>query len=162
MKNSMSQTNNRRLLLLLSLVFCILAAGVQAQDNTTDEGNISDNGTFSEEGFLNLSANETPDLNSTNTTPFILENPEIFTGIIHPNEETDVKSSTPEGNPLIPAYAQGGVSVDFMGHLMEARDNDSNISSEISFHDHTDVNGYIRTLIKDFHYVSGVDVNSEE
>ena len=47
-----------------------------------------------------------------------------------------------------------------MGHSMEARGDGTNVSSDLSFHDHTDAFGYINTIMKDFHYVSGVDTES--
>lgn len=82
---------------------------------------------------------------------------EVYTGTEHPNEETDVKSSTPSGDPLLGKYAQGGVSIDIGANLMEGRGSDLNVSSEISLKDHTSANGYIRTIQKDFHYMSSVD-----
>ncbi len=82
---------------------------------------------------------------------------EMYSGVEHPNEATDVQSSTPSGDPLLNQYALGGVSIDIGAHLMEARGNDTNVSSEIILKDHTSANGYIRTIQKDFHYESKVD-----
>jgi hypothetical protein len=83
-----------------------------------------------------------------------------FTGVVYPSVDTDVTRSTPGGNPLIPKYALGGVNIDIAGHLMEGRGTDNNVSSEISFHDHTSANGYITTIIKDFHYMGGQNPTS--
>jgi len=86
-----------------------------------------------------------------------VEEQEMYSGVEHPNEATDVQSSTPSGDPLLNQYALGGVSIDIGAHLMEARGNDTNVSSEIILKDHTSANGYIRTIQKDFHYESKVD-----
>ena len=82
---------------------------------------------------------------------------EIYSGTKHPNEATDVQSSTPRGDPLLNSYALGGVSIDIGAHIMEARGNDSNVSAELILKDHTSANGYMKTIQKDFHYESKVD-----
>jgi hypothetical protein len=97
-----------------------------------------------------------PDQDSQNLILETEETPVIFNGTEHPNEETDVTSSTPSGNPLIPRYAFGGVNIDIGVHLMEGRGTDNNTSSEMSLQDHTSAFGYITTIQKEFHYVSGV------
>lgn len=85
---------------------------------------------------------------------------EIFTGTEHPNEIPEVQSSTPSGDPLLGTYALGGVSIDIGASIMEGRGSDTNVSSEISLQDHTRASGYIRTIQKDFHYVSSTDDGS--
>lgn len=161
---------NRKLipvsLFFLAFVFLLPGTCVYAQDTDLLQVNSSTNGTINS-SILNQGNITRPTGGYGYIDPFHSDSdlngtPDMYTGVVHPNEETDVKSSTPEGNPLIPKYAQGGVTVDIMGHLMEGRDDQSNVSSEIFFHDHTAANGYITTLIKDFHYMSGVDIDSEE
>lgn len=159
-------SNNIRLTVSVSGLFLsFLIFGVYA-DTGSLEANLSLNNSPMKESpttspyALNQTGNYSSAGNTTGSISGSSETPVIYSGIEHPNEESEVKSSTPDGNPLIPKYALGGVSVDIMGHIMEARGNENNVSSEITFHDHTDANGYITTLIKEFHYISGVDTDS--
>ena len=141
----------------------LLVAGVGAQNIANNEQNATTNLTLnmsSGNGEVyddtNQSEMNQADSNKTNEN----STPEVFTGVVYPDEEPGITSSTPEGNPLIPKYAQGGVSIDLMGHSMEARGDGANVSSDMSFHDQTDAFGYINTIMKEFHYESGVDTQS--
>ena len=161
--------NSNNILITVSVIglfLGILIIGAYAEDTGPAGTNLTpDNTTVN---FSQINGSYDINQNGTNSSAQLSaeslgnssETPVIYTGIEHPNEEAGINSSTPEGNPLIPKYALGGVNVDIMGHVMEARGNDSNVSAEVSFHDHTGVNGYINTVVKDFHYVSGVDTGS--
>jgi len=149
----------------LFIVTGITTVCADNDSNISDVKNISDsNLTTNNTGIArlvngNLTGNQTPEQDWQNLSQKTEneDEPAIFSGTEHPNEETDVKSSTPSGNPLIPKYAQGGVTIDIGASLMEGRGTDNNVSSQISFHDHTSALGYIRTIQKDFHYMSEVD-----
>ena len=165
-KLSMNKRNPLHFIFLLALVGNLLVTSIPAQD--TDEVTMNSslnrtiNGINTDMSVINQSSDILQDMIPSEKIPDVTGTPEIYSGVVHPNEETDVKSSTPEGDPLLAKYAKGGFCVDIMGHLMEGRGDSTNVSSEISFHDHTDVNGYVTTLMKDFHYVSKVDTQSEE
>ncbi len=113
----------------------------------------------------NLSANQTESVPGNSSLPDGTQNEtkietipvQVYSGTEHPNEETDVKSSTPTGDPLLGSYAQGGVSIDIGASLMECRGNSLNASSELTLKDHTSANGYIRTIQKDFRYMGSTD-----
>lgn len=119
--------------------------------------NLTKNSTQVSEEDINLTRNITgislPDVVISSPE----EKPEVFSGTEHPNVETEVKSSTPSGNPLIPQYAQGGVIIDLAVSQMEGRGTDGNVSSTLSMTDHTSAFGYIKTIQKDFRYMSSVD-----
>jgi hypothetical protein len=143
-------------------IFLIAIIGVYADDgnitvdivnvtNSTNDGYIPDSVEYIDNSSVNLTI-EDEDLSFTD------EPPEIFSKTVHPNVETDVSRSTPTGNPLIPKYALGSVSIDIGAHIMEGRGSDNNVSSEMTLRDHTSANGYITTIIKDFRYMSGVDL----
>ena len=144
----------------------IVIIGACADDTGFAGTNISTNNSFV--NFSQINGSFDFNQSGTNSSPQfsadslvnLSETPMIYTGIEYPNEESAIKSSTPGGNPLIPKYALGGVNVDIMGNIMEARGDDTNVSAEVSFHDHTGVNGYINTVVKDFHYMSGIDTGS--
>lgn len=137
-------------------------------NNSTNQSDLHENQTLNLTGsFLgnfsaNMTANQTtgqiPADGNSNLTGAGYE---AYSGIEHPNEATDVKSSTPSGDPFLGKYAQGGVSIDIGASLMEARGTDTNASSVISLRDHTSTFGYIKTIQKDFHYESKVDTNEE-
>jgi len=148
---------------VLICIFSLLIAGVGAINTTVPEQNettnLTVNQTLSDDGD-DLISNQSEMNQTGNQSSLENSSSEVFTGVVHMDEEPEVTSSTPDGNPLIPQYAQGGVSIDLMGHSMEARGDGTNVSSDLSFHDHTDAFGYINTIMKDFHYVSGVDTES--
>lgn len=124
--------------------------------NTTDDGSNEQGANQSlilESGNLSAPKEEV-------SAEFIEGEVEIFTGTEHPNVEPEVQSSTPSGDPLLGTYALGGVSIDIGVSIMEGRGTDTNVSSEISLRDHTRANGYIRTIQKDFHYVSSTSDGS--
>jgi len=167
------------ILLILGITGAVVIGGSSADGNTSTQGqnvtqnlslnitNATTNGSSSMKGPLpDELLNQTGGLNQTDETAgaesvgaesAVVDNQGMYSGTGHPNEETDVQSSTPSGDPLLNQYALGGVSIDIGAHLMEARGNDSNVSSEITLKDHTSANGYIRTIQKDFHYESKVD-----
>ncbi|MDD1729650.1 MAG: hypothetical protein LUQ50_11350 [Methanospirillum sp.] len=152
-------------------------SGDQSFNNTINSMNSSELQTSNASEYTNLSvsrSNETSEMglepagNESNTTGIaessgLIAIPEgdmssqIYSGTEHPNEATDVQSSTPSGDPLLNSYALGGVSIDIGAHIMEARGNDSNVSAELILKDHTSANGYMKTIQKDFHYESKVD-----
>lgn len=143
------------------LLLCLGATMGWAEENRTlsvnaTAGNETGNHTATE-SIQNLTGNSTIMLNETPSSDLDTESDRVVSGVAYPSGGTDLSGSTPDRDPFAGQYATGGVSVDFSGHLMEGRGNDSNVSSEIIFHDHTDAQGYIRTLIKDFHYVSSID-----
>ncbi|WP_394698452.1 hypothetical protein [uncultured Methanospirillum sp.] len=166
-------------LLILGIAGAVVIGGSSADGNTSTQGqnvslNLSLNTTnTTADRIVNLSSpfsdellNQTGGFNQTDETAgaesadeesAAVDNQGMYSGTGHPNEDTDVQSSTPSGDPLLNEYALGGVSIDIGAHLMEARGNDSNVSSEITLKDHTSANGYIRTIQKDFHYESKVD-----
>ncbi|HWQ67872.1 MAG TPA: hypothetical protein VN372_13520 [Methanospirillum sp.] len=77
----------------------------------------------------------------------------------HPQENSEVRLSTPNGDPLLRRYALAAVAVDFNVHLMEgSTENPNQTASELVLNDHTGVNGYIGTLQKSIHYIDGVQV----
>lgn len=123
-------------------------SGYQADDQTS--GSISGNESTA-------SSDVAEEGTRTEGSDSVQETPEISTGTEHPNEQTDVKSSTPTGDPFQGQYAIGGVSIDIGANLMEARGTDNNTSAELSLKDHTSALGYIKTIQKDFHYESKVD-----
>ena len=149
----------------LALIGVFITLGIIGVYADTDS--ISVNTTNMSENNLRMNETAISDTESGNITGDLTEGqrldgsqesgetPAIFNGTEHPNEETDVKSSTPAGNPLIPKFAQGGVNIDIGAHLMEGRDSELNASSVLSMHDHTSTFGYIRTIQKDFHYMGG-------
>ncbi|PKL60525.1 MAG: hypothetical protein CVV33_02210 [Methanomicrobiales archaeon HGW-Methanomicrobiales-4] len=160
--------NSYSIVFLFTIFGILIITGVvwvNADTNsiTGEELNLSDSNpgmnetgiAYNETGII--AGNFTADLNIGNMSPVTDEVPIIYNGTEHPNEETDVHSSTPSGNPLIPKFAQGGVNIDIGVHTMEGRGTDNNVSSEISMSDHTSALGYIRTIQKDFHYMGGVD-----
>jgi|GEM_PF-5075114 len=166
-------------LLILGITGACVISSSTADENTSDSyqntslnlslnmTNATINGTTIQDGLLSdelMNQTSGDDLTKMNVSPdsadteiAATDNQEMYSGTGHPNEDTDVQSSTPSGNPLLNQYALGGVSIDIGAHLMEARGNDTNVSSEITLKDHTSANGYIRTIQKDFHYESKVD-----
>jgi hypothetical protein len=157
----------------LSILLCFSlllswTGGVLAENNTTTPGNIStvtelnltgDNPDSLASGISYLqSATSSRNTSQTGVDSMDIqqdtERPEIASGIVHPDTDTDITRSTPTGNPLIPKYALGGVAIDINAHLMEGRD-ENNISSDLTLHDHTAAQGYIKTVMKDFHYMGG-------
>lgn len=150
----------------LTIIACFITMGItglyaDTESISTEGMNVSDgNLTKFETGMNDVeSGNMTPNLTVKHGSGEVSQGPEeppvIFNGTTHPNEETDVKSSTPSGNPLIPKFAQGGVNIDIGAHLMEGRGTENNASSVVSLRDHTSAFGYIRTIQKDFHYMGG-------
>ena len=179
----MNTNNSLSFLVLFVTVFACIGACVVADDpidenetpnitsNTSssdlDSDEIISNLTVEEDKNAgNLSANQTGESvpgnltisdETLNATEIESSPAQVYSGTEHPNEETDVKSSTPTGDPLLGSYAQGGVSIDIGASLMEGRGNSLNASSELTLKDHTSANGYIRTIQKDFRYMGNTD-----
>jgi hypothetical protein len=146
---------------IVCLVACVVADDPVYENvtsNTTSNISVSDSDDLiSNLTSDSLSGNSTSPDETLNTTENGTNPVQVYSGTEHPNEETDVKSSTPTGDPLLGSYAQGGVSIDIGASLMEGRGNSLNASSELTLKDHTGANGYIRTIQKDFRYMGSTD-----
>ncbi len=63
--------------------------------------------------------------------------------------------ASPDGNAFAGQYAQGAFGVEIGASITEGRGNSLNESSTITLKDSTEVDGYVRTLMKTFTYESG-------
>lgn len=66
-------------------------------------------------------------------------------------------SASAQDDPITQRYAKGGVSASLTVGTMEGRGTDMNAAVSNTFTDHSGVNGYIKTFMKEFDYKSGMN-----
>lgn len=78
-------------------------------------------------------------------------------GIEYVTDAMPVRAS-PDGNAFAGQYAQGAFGVEIGASITEGRGNSLNESSTLTLKDSTEVDGYVKTLMKTFTYESGTNL----
>lgn len=130
-----------------------ISTGAPAANNTTllaGENMTAMSGDGNGTWIPEFPGNETA-LNQTELNETVLNE---SAGMEYVTDAMPVRAS-PDGNAFAGQYAQGAFGVEIGASITEGRGNSLNESSTITLKDSTEVDGYVRTLMKTFTYESG-------